>query len=50
MREVPTFSIAVAAMLVAFAWSLLQEPVNLQEASLPMPTVASTMEPGPVSN
>ena len=50
MRQIPTFSIAVGAMLLAFAWSLLQEPVDLREASLPMPTVASTMESGPVNN
>jgi hypothetical protein len=28
----------------------LQEPVKIQEASLPMPTVASSMEPGPINN
>ena len=50
MREVPTFSIAVGAMLLAFAWSFMQQSVDLREASLPMPTVANAMESGPIAN
>lgn len=51
MKEIPTFTIAAGAMLVGLIWSLLQGPVQLQEASsLPLPTVASTTEVGTSNN
>jgi hypothetical protein len=37
-------------MLIALAWSILQGPAPVREASLPLPTIASTMDVGPVQN
>lgn len=51
MKEIPTFSIAVGAMLVAFAWSMLQGPAYPPDASsLPLPTIVSTIEAGTATN
>lgn len=51
MEKIPTFTIAAGAMLVALIWSLLQGPAQPGKfSSLPLPTIASTIEAGTASN
>lgn len=50
MKEISRFLVAVGAMMIALVWSLMQEPSHLERAARPLPTVASTVEAGPVHN
>jgi hypothetical protein len=50
MRGIPSYTIAIGAMLIALVWSVMQEPQRFEAPSRPMPTMASTVGTGSVQN
>ncbi|MGD0265964.1 MAG: hypothetical protein ABSD47_13570 [Candidatus Methylomirabilota bacterium] len=50
MRKIPSYMIAIGAMVIALVWSVMQEPPRFDEGARPLPTMASTVGTGSVQN
>lgn len=50
MREISRYMVAVAAMMIALVWSMMQEPSRVETVARPLPTIASTLGTTSIQN